>query len=179
LAQERHPIPAWVVMGAGTGGTIATVGRFIRYSQHATRVLLADPEGSAFSAYVASGDAAGTAAGSRIEGIGRPRVEPSFIRTLVDAVQVVPNVESVAAMRVLSGLLGFPVGPSTGTHFAAMLALAATMRARGEQGALLSLVCDSGLRYGNTYHDRAWVAAQFGDTAAATAKIEALAVGAH
>ncbi|MGC7363383.1 pyridoxal-phosphate dependent enzyme, partial [Mycobacteroides abscessus] len=28
---ERHPIPEWIVVGAGTGGTSATIGRFIRY----------------------------------------------------------------------------------------------------------------------------------------------------
>src|SRR5690606_24172056 len=27
LAQERHPIPRWIVVGAGTGGTSATFGR--------------------------------------------------------------------------------------------------------------------------------------------------------
>jgi hypothetical protein len=43
---------------------------------------------------------------------------------------------------LLSGLLGRRVGPSTGTNFAAMLALADEMRARGEQGSILSLLCD-------------------------------------
>ena len=28
---ERHPVPAWVVCGAGTGGTSATIGRYVRY----------------------------------------------------------------------------------------------------------------------------------------------------
>ncbi len=31
MALERHPVPAWVVVGAGTGGTAATIGRYIRY----------------------------------------------------------------------------------------------------------------------------------------------------
>src|SRR5690606_24169098 len=31
LAQERHPIPRWIVVGAGTGGTSATFGRYVRY----------------------------------------------------------------------------------------------------------------------------------------------------
>ena len=61
-----------------------------------------------------------------------PRVEPSFIRTLVDRMVEVPDVESVAAMRALSQLLGRRVGPSTGTNFVAMLALAHEMRERGE-----------------------------------------------
>src|SRR3954466_7866083 len=31
LALERHPIPTWIVVGAGTGGTSATIGRYARY----------------------------------------------------------------------------------------------------------------------------------------------------
>lgn len=31
MANERFPIPSWIVVGAGTGGTSATIGRFIRY----------------------------------------------------------------------------------------------------------------------------------------------------
>src|SRR5829696_8693121 len=30
MALERHPVPAWVVVGAGTGGTSATIGRYVR-----------------------------------------------------------------------------------------------------------------------------------------------------
>src|SRR5262245_33220125 len=33
MAQERHPVPAWIVVGAGTGGTSATLGSFARYGR--------------------------------------------------------------------------------------------------------------------------------------------------
>ena len=48
MALERHPVPTWVVVGAGTGGTSATFGRYVRYRCHDTRVCVVDPEGSAF-----------------------------------------------------------------------------------------------------------------------------------
>src|SRR4029079_7837372 len=86
LSQERHPIPAWVVVGAGTGGTSATIGRFVRYRRFDTQVCVVDPEGSAFfEGWRSSDPGYRTGRGSRIEGIGRPRVEPSFIPTVVDA----------------------------------------------------------------------------------------------
>ena len=173
MARERHPVPAWIVVGAGTGGTSATIGRYVRYRCHDTQVAVADPEGSVFGAYFHSGDATLMAPGSRIEGIGRPRVEPSFVRTLIDRMVEVPNLDSVAAMRVLSALLGRKVGPSTGTNFVGMLALAQEMKATGRQGSILSLLCDAGERYLPTYHDAGWVAAQFGDAAAAQRRIEA------
>src|ERR1017187_10120781 len=38
LASERHPVPCWIVVGAGTGGTSATIGRYLRYRRLATRL---------------------------------------------------------------------------------------------------------------------------------------------
>jgi cysteine synthase A len=175
MAHERHPVPVCIVVGAGTGGTSATVGRYLRYRRYATRLCVADPEGSVFTAFHASGDTRITAAGSRIEGIGRPRVEASFIRTLVDEIVSVPDLASVAAMRVLSSLLGRRVGPSTGTNFVVMLQKAAAMRENGEAGSVLSLLCDSGERYLPTYYADAWVRAQFGDCGPAEKWLRGLA----
>ena len=62
----------------------------------------------------------------------------------------------VAAMRACPRCWG-GAGPSTGTNFVAMLRLAQEMRARGEQGSILSLLCDAGERYLPTYHDADWV----------------------
>jgi cysteine synthase A len=174
MRRERHPVPRWIVVGAGTGGTSATIGRYVRYQQHATQVCVADPAGSVFAAYHRTGDAALTAPGSRIEGIGRPRVEPSFVRTLVDRMEEVGNDESVAAMRALSALLGRRVGPSTGTNFVAMLRLAREMRERGETGSILSLLCDAGERYLPTYHNPDWVQASFGDCTSAQQRVAGL-----
>jgi len=177
MAHERHPVPAWIVVGAGTGGTSATIGRYVRYRCHDTQVCVADPEGSVFSAYHRTGDATLTAPGSRIEGIGRPRVEASFIASLVDRMIEVPNTDSVAAMRTLSALLGRKVGPSTGTNFIGMLAVAGEMRAAGRTGSILSLLCDAGERYLPSYHDAAWVAQAFGDCSAAEQRLGVLLAG--
>ena len=174
MAFERFPQPTWVVVGAGTGGTSATVGRYIRYQQLPSKVCVVDPQGSAFSAYYESGDPLVTTAGSKIEGIGRPRLEASFIRTLVDQMQVIPDTDSVAAMHLLSQLLGRKVGPSTGTNFAGMLALAADMKAKGQQGSILSLLCDAGERYLPSYYNPDWVAQHIGACETATQRLQAL-----
>jgi cysteine synthase len=174
MAHERHPIPRWIVVGAGTGGTSATVGRYVRYMRHPTQLCVADPMGSVFGAYHRTGDASLTAPGSRIEGIGRPRVEPSFIRSLVDTMLEVPDTDSVVAMRSLSALLGRKVGPSTGTNFVGMLQLASEMRLRGETGSILSLLCDSGERYLTTYYDADWVRQNLGDCSSSEFDVQAL-----
>ena len=161
LAQERHPVPAWVVVGAGTGGTSATIGRFVRYRRYDTRVCVVDPENSAFFDGWATGDPNYvTGRGSRIEGIGRPRVEPSFIPSIVDAMLSVPDAASIAAMRWCSQVTGRPVGGSTGTAMWGALRLVAAMREAGEAGSVVTLLCDGGERYATTYYDDGWLAAQ-------------------
>jgi cysteine synthase A len=163
LATLTHPIPLWIVVGAGTGGTSATIGRYIRYRPdlNATRLCVVDPEGSAFFPYFASGDrgACGTHSGI-IEGIGRARVEASFMRNIVDLMLVVPDAASIVAARWLEGRMGRRFGPSTGTNLVGALSLAAQMHAQGVTGSIATLACDAGDRYADTIYDDAWLAAK-------------------
>src|SRR5699024_6593457 len=43
---EPHPVPRWIVVGAGTGGTSATFGRLLRYRRLPTSLCVADVENS-------------------------------------------------------------------------------------------------------------------------------------
>ena len=158
LARELHPVPAWVVVGAGTGGTSATIGRYLRLQKFDTRLCVVDPEGSAFFASWSASDPRSVASGSRIEGIGRPRVEPSFVASVVDRMERVPDAASVAAMRWTTSRLGRAVGGSTGTNMWGALTLVAEMVARGQRGSVVSLICDGGARYARTYYQDSWVA---------------------
>ncbi len=160
MAQEPHPVPAWVVVGAGTGGTSATLGRWVRYRPRyaTTRIAVADPEFSVFRAYHRDGDATITGSrGSRIEGIGRPRVEPSFVRELVDTVIPVPDAASLGAIRWLERTIGRRAGGSTGTNLWAAIGLAQRMHAAGESGSIVTLLCDGGERYADTVWSDAWL----------------------
>ncbi|MQY30231.1 L-cysteine desulfhydrase Cds1 [Nocardia aurantia] len=161
LALEDHPVPDWIVVGAGTGGTSATIGRYIRYRRHATRLAVVDPENSAFYGGYETGDPGyETGMPSRIEGIGRPRVEPSFIGQVVDRMIEVPDAASIAAARHAGTVLGRRVGGSTGTNLWGAFALIAEMLARSRTGSVVTLLCDGGDRYAGTYFDDAWTAAQ-------------------
>ncbi|GAA0418384.1 cysteine synthase [Acrocarpospora corrugata] len=172
LALERHPTPAWIVVGAGTGGTSATIGRYIRYRRHQTRLCVADPEGSAFYPSWVSGQD-GTAAGSRIEGIGRPRVEPSFLPTVIDRMTQVPDAVSIAAMRWTREVTHRDVGGSTGTNMAAVVQIIREMRAAGEHGSVVTLICDGGERYRGTYGSDDWLAGRRIDIAPHLAEFRA------
>jgi len=161
MRDEKHPIPDWIVVGAGTGGTSATIGRYIRYRRHATRLCVVDPENSAFfPSYAEDRDDIVMPTSSRIEGIGRPRVEPSFLPGVVDRMVSVPDAASIAAARHVSAVLGRRVGPSTGTNLWGAFGLLAEMVADGRSGSVVTLLADSGDRYADTYFSDGWVSAQ-------------------
>jgi len=96
--------------------------------------------------------------GSGVEGIGRPRVEPSFIRTVVDQMIKVPDAASYAAMLFLHKLMAKRAGPSSGTNLWGAFELIADMAANGEEGSVVTLICDSGERYTQSYYNDVWLA---------------------
>lgn len=161
MQREKHPVPAWIVCGAGTGGTSATIGRYIRYKQLETRLCVVDPEQSVFHRHWADrGIVTVDGATSCIEGIGRPRLESSFNPELVDRMIAVPDEASLAAMRVLSERLGRRCGGSTGTNLWGITILISEMKARGETGSIVSLLCDPGERYLESYFNDDWIRAR-------------------
>ncbi|GAA4859166.1 MULTISPECIES: PLP-dependent cysteine synthase family protein [Saccharopolyspora] len=173
LARERHAEPRWIVVGAGTGGTSATIGRYLRYRMHRTSLAVVDPEHSVFFEAWRDGDPARTGdRGSMIEGIGRPRVEPSFVGESIDRMIKVPDAASIATSRYVEHVLGRRVGGSTGTNLWGVFALIAEMLREGHRGSIVTLLCDGGERYANTYYDDDWVAAQGLDLAPAHAVVD-------
>ena len=175
MAGEAHPEPAWIVCGAGTGGTSATLGRYLRYSRLMTRLCVADPAGSAFArGWVTRDRQAIATQATLIEGIGRPQVEPSFLFEVVDSVIEVEDVDSIAAAWELEALLGRRYGGSSGTNLVACLHLAMAMREHGESGSIVSLLCDRGERYQQTLFDPEWLAAHNVDLDPARHALQAL-----
>ena len=163
LTLETHSEPSWIVMAAGTGGTTATFGRWIRYRSLNTKLCLPDPEGSIFHDVVQGHKHGNTAKyrknrskGSKIEGIGRPCWQGSFMPQLIDRSERVEDGASGVGMQIASELLGKSVGISTGTHFVQVCRLASEMAKKGKPGSILSVICDSGDRYATTFGDPKW-----------------------
>ncbi len=115
MGNEPHPVPARVVMSAGTGGSSATIGRYIRYRQLATKLCVADVEHSVFDDAYMSGDMGITCAQtSRIEGIGRPRVEPSaFMPDVIDQMIKIPD---AADMRMAAAIFQEAITTTSGCN---------------------------------------------------------------
>jgi cysteine synthase A len=163
MEKEPHPIPSWIVMSPGTGGTSATIGRYIRYQQQSTQLCVVDPENSVFYDYFHQRDASIVSnKSSKIEGIGRPRVEPSFIAGVVDNMLQIPDTASIATIQWLEQLIGRKTGASTGTNLYGALLLATQMRQAGQTGSIVTLICDAGERYLDTYYNPQWIDSNIG-----------------
>ncbi len=164
MAREAHAVPDWVVMSAGTGGTSATLGRYVRYRPELverTRICVVDPENSVFyDSFTSGNERLEIDASSRIEGIGRPQVEASFLPEVIDRMLKVPDAASIATIHWLESVLGRKCGGSTGTNVYGALTLMAEMRQEGREGSVATLICDGGERYLSSYYDPAWIEAE-------------------
>ncbi|MEO9944162.1 PLP-dependent cysteine synthase family protein [Paraglaciecola sp.] len=172
MEHERYPIPNAVVMSAGTGGTSATLGRYILYQGFNTKLVVVDPENSVFYDSFINKDSSLTSdTSSKIEGIGRPKVELSFQPDVINQMIKVPDVASVATIHWLEQLIGRKAGPSTGANLWGVLQLAKQMMDNNEAGSIVSVMCDSGERYLDSYYDNHWVAENIGDLDAITEEL--------
>jgi cysteine synthase A len=158
MQREPDPVPTWICVGAGTGGTSSTIGRYIRYRGFETRLCVVDPENSVFyDSYMGIDWTTKECRASGIEGIGRPRVEPSFNPCVIDRMIQVRNAQSYAAMHFLASVTGRRYGGSTGTNLYGVFQLAAELVERGETGSIVTLACDPGDRYLDTYYNHCWL----------------------
>lgn len=164
MQREPHAVPSALVMSAGTGGTSATLGRFIRYKGYDTKMVVVDPENSVFyDSYVRRDTELTANCSSRIEGIGRPKVEKSFQPDVIDEMIKVPDAASIATMLWFERRVGRKAGPSTGTNLWGALQVAQAMVDAGETGSIVTVMCDGGDRYLDTYYDPDWVDQKIGD----------------
>ncbi len=83
-----------------------------------------------------------------------------------------PDAASIATIRWLEGVLGRKCGGTTGNNVYGALKLIAQMIENKQQGSVVSMICDAGERYLNTYYDDEWVAQQQLDLAPYTQQLE-------
>jgi len=79
-------------------------------------------------------------------------------------------------LRYLKKSLGRRCGGSTDKKIVATLHLAREMHEAGQCGSIVTVLCDSGERYSQTYYSDEWLAAQGFDAACMESSVQACAV---
>lgn len=128
----------YFVAGAGSGGTISGVLKFLKENISEVKGILADPVGS-----VIGGGQCGT---YKIEGIGNNFIPETMDMSLVDEVIKVNDEEAFDAVKLLAKKEGLIVGSSSGAAFAAALKLAEKI----DKGNIVTIFPDRGDRYFST-----------------------------
>jgi len=131
------------ICAAGTGGTLAGVGAYLKQLNPGVRIALADPGGSGLHHFYAHGEI--KVEGSSIsEGIGNSRITGNLAGAPVDQSYSIPDVEALPwVYRLLQGE-GLCVGSSSGVNVAGAVRLA---RDLGPGHTVVTILCDSGTRY--------------------------------
>jgi cysteine synthase A len=134
---------AGFICAAGTGGTVAGVGMFLKERNPDIVIGLADPEGAALYHYYEHGTL--KAEGSSIsEGIGQGRITANLEDAPIDVAYQIPDSEWLPIAFRLLKEEGLCLGGSAAVNVAGALRLAERM---GPGHTIVTVLCDSGTRY--------------------------------
>lgn len=133
------------VQSVGTGGSVRGVAEALRRHKEDTLIVAVEPRESA----VLSGGRVGV---HRIEGVGAGFVVPLWDPSVVDEIATVSTDEAMEMARRLAKDEGIFAGTSTGGNLVAALDVAQRL---GPDATVVTLMCDSGLKYLSTalYHE--------------------------
>jgi cysteine synthase len=128
------------VHSVGTAHSIHGVGRALRAHRRDVRIIAVEPAESA----VLSGEPTGS---HRIEGIGIGFLPPLWEPDQVDGIEQVTTADAWRMARRLASHEGLFTGASGGANVVAALRIAEQL---GPEATVVTILCDSGLRYLST-----------------------------
>jgi cystathionine beta-synthase len=134
------------VAGAGTGGTISGVGRYLKEQNPHIRIIAADPAGSVFSG--------GAGRPYLTEGVGEDFWPANYDPSLVDEVIAVSDADAFAMARSVTQREGILIGGSGGTAVAAALKVGESLP---EEAVVVVLIPDSGRGYLSKIFNDTWM----------------------
>jgi cystathionine beta-synthase len=135
------------VAGAGTGGTLSGVGRYLKSQNPDVQIVAADPEGSVYSG--------GSGRPYLVEGVGEDFWPTTYDPSLVDRVIAISDQDSFMTARDVSRREGLLIGGSCGTAVAASLQLAKELT---PDDMVVVLLPDSGRGYLSRVFNDEWMA---------------------
>jgi cystathionine beta-synthase len=145
-----------VVAGAGTGGTITGVGRYLKSKNPKVQVVCGDPVGSILAEYWRSnGTNKVDGVPYKVEGIGQDKIPGALDMKIIDEFQTVPDREAFAMARRLTREEGLFAGGSSG--LLAHVALTLARRVNDPNACVVTFLCDTGERYLSKLYSDEWM----------------------
>ena len=143
IAQAGGRVDAFTC-ACGTGGTLAGIAMALKAHDATTRIVLADPLGSALYSWRKTGTPVMSEGTSITEGIGQSRVPGNLEGAPIDDAIQVTDEEALEQVFDLTLHEGLCIGGSAGINVAAAVKLA---RAMGPGHRIVTILCDGGSRY--------------------------------
>lgn len=142
------------VAGAGTGGTVSGVGKYLKERNPAVRVIAGDPVGSLYTGWHRT-RTMGEGQPYKVEGIGGDKIPSTIWWDWIDEFRQLADRDSMAMARRLAREEGILVGGSAGLNVALALDLA---REVDDPGAcVVTILCDTGERYLSKLFNDDWM----------------------
>ncbi len=142
------------VAGAGTGGTVSGVGRYLKERNPAVRVIAGDPVGSLYTGWHRT-RTMGEGQPYKVEGIGGDKIPSTIWWDWIDEFRQLADRDSMAMARRLAREEGILVGGAAGLNVALALDLA---REVDDPGAcVVTILCDTGERYLSKLFNDDWM----------------------
>jgi cysteine synthase len=142
------------VASVGTGGTLAGTSLFLKKQNPEIKTVCADPYGAAMYSWFKQGDLKTKDGDSVAEGIGQMRVTKNLKGILIDEAYRVTDQTALSLIYQLMREEGIFVGLSSGINLAGALRLA---RDGGPGQVIVTLLCDSGIRYMSKTFNPEWL----------------------
>jgi cysteine synthase A len=142
------------VSAVGTGGTLAGTALYLKERNSKIAAVCADPYGAAMWSWFTHGHTNVKDGDSEAEGIGQTRVTKNLDGISVDRAYRIPDQEAVTIIYQLLREEGLFLGLSSGINLAGAVCLA---RERGTGQTIVTILCDSGLKYQSKLFNPVWL----------------------